>query len=68
MWQNWPSPIEAVSPSPLMPTAMRSRLASLAPVATDGIRPWTALKPWAWLTKYAGALEEQPMPLILASR
>ena len=31
------------------------------------MRPCTALKPCDWLTKYAGVLDEQPMPLIFAS-
>src|SRR6185436_6975222 len=38
------------------------RLASRAPVATDGMRPCTELKPCDWLRKYAGLLLEQPMP------
>ena len=37
-------PIEAVSTSPLTPKAIRFRLASIAPVATDGMRPCTELK------------------------
>ena len=40
-------------------------LASSAPVATDGIRPCSALKPWLAWRKYAGVLLEQPMPLSL---
>ena len=36
-----------------------------APVATDGIRPCSALKPWLYWRKYAGVLLEQPMPLNL---
>ena len=47
---------------------MRSRLAALAPLATDGIRPWTELKPCDWRMKYAVVFEEQPMPLIFAAR
>ena len=43
-------------------------MAAFAPVVTDGMRPCTELKPWDWLTKYAGVLEEQPMPLILMMR
>ena len=45
----------------------RSRLAALAPVVTDGMRPCTELNPCDWLTKYAGVFDEQPMPLIFAS-
>jgi hypothetical protein len=37
-------------------------LASIAPVPTDGMRPWTALKPCELPRKYAGLLLEQPMP------
>ncbi len=37
----------------------------MAPVATDGMRPWSALKPWLACRKYAGVLLEQPIPLIL---
>ena len=37
-------PMEAESPSPETPTAWSVRLASTAPVATDGMRPWTVLK------------------------
>jgi hypothetical protein len=43
--------MEAESPSPETPIAIKVLLASNVPVATDGIRPWTALKPWAWLMK-----------------
>ncbi len=43
---NWPTPIEAVSPSPETPRGSRVRFARAAPVATDGIRPCTALKEW----------------------
>ena len=53
----------AVSPSPLMPIASSLRLATAAPVATDGIRPCSALKPWLYWRKYAGVLLEQPIPL-----
>src|SRR5215469_1085191 len=67
-WTNCPIPIEAVSPSPLTPRAMRSRLASMAPVATEGMRPWTALKLCERLMKYAGLFDEQPMPLGLMTR
>jgi hypothetical protein len=38
-------PIAPVSPSPLTPIAMSFLFASIAPVPTDGMRPWTALKP-----------------------
>ena len=58
-------PILAVSPSPLMPMHTSFWLASSAPVATDGIRPCRALKPWLYCRKYAGVLLEQPMPLSL---
>jgi hypothetical protein len=36
--------------------------ASMAPVATDGIRPCTELNPCEPLRKYAGLLLEHPMP------
>ncbi len=55
-------PIAPVSPSPLTPMAISLRLASMAPVATDGMRPCTELKPCAEPRKYAGVLLEQPMP------
>jgi hypothetical protein len=55
-------PMAPVSPSPLTPIAIIFRLATTAPVPTDGMRPWTALKPCALLRKYAGLLLEQPMP------
>ena len=61
-------PIAPVSPSPLTPMASRSWLASIAPVATDGMRPCTALKPCDGLRKYAGLLLEQPMPDSLMTR
>ena len=38
-------------------------MATAAPVATDGIRPCRALKPWLYWRKYAGVLLEQPIPL-----
>ena len=47
---------------------MRSRLARLAPVSTDGIRPCTLLKPCDWPRKYVGVFDEQPMPESLATR
>src|SRR4051812_42837874 len=53
----------AVSPSPLMPIDTSLRLAKAAPVATEGIRPCSALKPWLYWRKYAGVLLEQPIPL-----
>ncbi len=37
-----------------------------APVVTDGILPWTVLNPWLLPRKYAGVLEEHPIPLIFA--
>ena len=43
---NWPSPIEAESPSPDTPRYSRARLARFAPVNTEGMRPCTVLKPW----------------------
>src|ERR1700731_2111886 len=64
---NWPMPMEAVSPSPLTPMQINLRLANMAPVATEGIRPCTALKLWERLMNYAGVFEEQPMPLGLMS-
>ena len=60
--------MEAVSPSPLTPRAIRWRLASTAPVATEGMRPCTALKLCERPMKYAGLLDEQPMPLGLITR
>src|SRR5206468_2798378 len=60
---NCPRPMLAVSPSPLMPIARSLRLARAAPVATEGIRPCSALKPWLYWRKYAGVLLEQPIPL-----
>src|SRR5579863_1586824 len=61
-WQNWPSPMESVSPSPDTPMYCNARLAALAPVAIEGMRPCTELKPWPPLTKYAVVFEEQPIP------
>ena len=55
-------PIAPVSPSPLTPMAMSFWFASIAPVPTDGMRPWTALKPCELPRKYAGLLLEQPIP------
>ena len=43
---NCPMPILAVSPSPLMPMQSSFELATMAPVATDGMRPCSALNPW----------------------
>ena len=64
---NWPMPMEAVSPSPLSPMPISVRLASRAPVAMAGMRPWTALKPCDRPRKYAGDFDEQPMPENLAT-
>ena len=47
---------------------MSVRLASNAPVATEGIRPCTALKACARLMKYAGVFDEHPMPDSFATR
>src|SRR4051794_36730515 len=55
----------AVSPSPLIPIARSERLATAAPVATDGIRPCSVLNPWLYWRKYAGVLLEHPIPLNL---
>ena len=55
-------PIAPVSPSPLTPMAISLRLASIAPVPTEGIRPWTELNPCDAPRKYAGLLLEQPIP------
>src|SRR5690349_204760 len=60
--------MEAVSPSPLTPSASRSLFASTAPVVTDGMRPCTELKLCDLLMKYAGLFDEQPMPDIFATR
>src|SRR5436190_21897522 len=65
-WQRWPRPIDSESPSPDTPMYTSSRLAALAPVAMAAMRPCAELKPCAPLTKYAGVLDEQPMPLSLA--
>jgi hypothetical protein len=46
---------------------MRSRLASAAPVSTDGILPCTLLKPCELPRKYVGVFDEQPMPDSLAT-
>src|SRR3954468_17423676 len=67
-WTNCPMPMEAVSPSPETPMPIRLRFASSAPVATDGMRPWTELKLCERLRKYAGLLDEHPMPENFASR
>src|SRR5580658_1824243 len=61
-WQNCPSPIESVSPSPETPRKVRLRLAALAPMAIEGMRPCTELKPWPPETKYAVVFDEQPIP------
>src|SRR6185295_19341930 len=65
---NCPMPIAPVSPSPLTPIDSMLRLASIAPVATDGMRPCTELKPCDGLRKYAGLLLEQPLPESLITR
>jgi hypothetical protein len=44
-------PIAPVSPSPLTPIAIILRFEITAPVATDGMRPCTELKPCAWFRK-----------------
>ena len=67
-WQSWPMPMDRESPSPEIPTYSRPRLAALAPAAMEGMRPCTELKPWASFTKYAGVLDEQPMPESFATR
>ena len=41
---NWPMPMEALSPSPETPSPSSVRLARIAPVATEGMRPCTELK------------------------
>ncbi len=61
-------PIDAVSPSPLTPSATIFAFASTAPVVTDGMRPCTELKLCERLMKYAGLLDEQPIPDILMTR
>ena len=50
-----------------MPITVRFRFATEAPVATAGMRPCTPLNAWLVLMKYAGDLEEQPMPLIFTT-
>src|SRR5579862_4285877 len=55
-------PMAPVSPSPLTPIDNMFLLASIAPVATDGMRPCTELNPCDGFRKYAGLLLEQPMP------
>src|SRR5436309_2313107 len=62
---NWPMPIAPVSPSPLTPIAISLLFASMAPVPTDGIRPWTALNPCDPPRKYAGLLLQQPRVTVL---
>ncbi len=54
--------MESVSPSPETPIYVRLRLAALAPVAMEGMRPCTALNPCPPLTKYAVVFDEQPIP------
>src|ERR1035437_148162 len=67
-WTNCPAPIETVSPSPVTPSAIRFLFASIAPVATEGMRPCTELKLCERFMKYAGLFDEQPMPLNFATR
>src|SRR5208337_4176174 len=67
-WINCPAPIETVSPSPVTPRAIRFLFASIAPVATEGMRPCTELKLCDRFMKYAGLFEEHPIPLNLATR
>ncbi len=43
-------------------TRSKAALSPFAPVVTEGMRPWTELKPCEPLTKYAGVFDEQPMP------
>jgi len=50
-WTSWPMPIDNESPSPEMPMYVSSRLAALAPVAMEGMRPCAELNPCAPLTK-----------------
>jgi hypothetical protein len=59
--------MEAVSPSPETPMPRSLWFASSAPVASEGMRPCTPLKPCARFRKYAGVFEEQPMPENLAT-
>src|SRR5262249_38463571 len=61
-WQNCPRPMDNVSPSPDTPTYFSLRLAAFAPIAIEGMRPWTELKPCPPLTKYAVVFDEHPMP------
>src|SRR5215471_8679455 len=68
MCANWPIPIDAVSPSPDMPMQYRSLFARFAPVATDGMRPCTELKPCDLPRKYVGVFDEQPIPEIFVKR
>ena len=49
--ENCPMPMDNVSPSPETPKHNNSLLAAFAPVATEGIRPCTALNPCDWLAK-----------------
>src|SRR5690606_21220698 len=65
---NCPRPIDRESPSPDTPIRCSSRFAADAPVAIDGIRPCTELKPCDAPRKYAGVFDEQPMPLTFAAR
>ena len=65
-WINCPIPIDAVSPSPDTPRKAKSLLTMFAPVVTEGILPWTVLNPCDFPRKYAGVLDEHPIPDILA--
>ena len=51
MWQKLPSPMAEVSPSPEIPSGIMAWLPTLAPVATEAMRPCTALMPNAWFMK-----------------
>jgi hypothetical protein len=50
-----------------MPISTSDRFAAGAPVAIDGMRPCTLLKPCASRRKYVGVFDEQPMPLSFAT-
>src|SRR3981189_596593 len=55
-------PMERESPSPDTPTEGSRRLAAFAPLAIDGMRPCTELKPCEPPTKYAVVFDEHPIP------
>src|SRR5262249_23058519 len=61
-WQNCPSPMDSVSPSPDTPTYLSFRLAAFAPLSNQGMRPLAEVKTCPPLTKYAVVLDEQPIP------